>query len=49
MSETARGSFEVTITPEDAGDGLGRLAPAKTWSGDLTATGRGDLVALGLG
>jgi hypothetical protein len=47
MSETARGSFEVTIIPLDSDDGIGRMSIEKTWAGDLTALGRGHMLSAG--
>lgn len=47
MTQTARGTFEVTITPVDAGAGLGRMLLAKTWSGDLAGEGHGEMLSAG--
>jgi hypothetical protein len=47
MSRIARGTFEVTITPQDTDDGIGRLTIDKAWSGDLTATGHGLMLSAG--
>ena len=47
MSDTARGTFEVTMTPQESGDGIGRFGIAKTWSGDLTGTGHGLMLSAG--
>jgi hypothetical protein len=47
MTETARGSFEVTITPQESDDGIGHFAIAKTWSGDLAGSGRGLMLSAG--
>ena len=47
MSETARGTFEVSITPQDPDDGIGRFDLAKTWSGDLAGTGHGQMLTVG--
>ena len=47
MTERAQGTFEVTITPQDSDDGIGRLAIAKTWSGDLAGTGHGLMISAG--
>jgi hypothetical protein len=44
---TARGSFEVTITPLDSDDDLDRRAITKTWSGDLSGDGHGLMVSAG--
>ena len=46
---TARGRFSVSMTPQgdaDVHDGvaLGRMALAKTFEGDLTGTGRGQML-----
>jgi hypothetical protein len=48
MTETARGTFEVTITPQPPDDsGFGRFDLAKTWSGDLTGTSQGLMLSAG--
>ena len=47
MSDSARGSFEVTITPQESDDGIGRFGLLKTWSGDLTGTGHGLMLSAG--
>ena len=47
MTETAQGTFEVTITPQDSDHGIGRFTIAKTWSGDLAGTGRGLMLSAG--
>src|SRR4051794_927793 len=47
MTRTAQGTFEVTITPLDSDDGIGRLAIAKTWSGDLAGEGHGLMLSAG--
>lgn len=47
MSETATGTFEVTITPADDELGLGHFLIAKTWSGDLTGEGHGRMLSAG--
>jgi hypothetical protein len=47
MTETARGTFEVTVTPQDADGGIGRFALAKTWHGDLAGTGHGLMLSAG--
>jgi hypothetical protein len=57
MSKTARGSFEVTISPADSDSdshsdsasdvGIGRFDLAKTWSGDLSGTGHGQMLSAG--
>jgi hypothetical protein len=43
----ARGTFEVTITPETGDEAIGRFALAKTWSGDLSGTSRGHMLSAG--
>lgn len=43
----ARGTFEVTITPKDSDDGIGRFGLAKTWSGDLTGESHGLMLSAG--
>jgi hypothetical protein len=48
MTEIARGTFEVTLTPQpDDGSGIGRLELAKTWSGDLAGAGHGLMLSAG--
>ena len=48
MTETARGTFEVTVTPRPPDDsGIGCLDLAKTWSGDLTGSGHGLMLSAG--
>jgi Protein of unknown function (DUF3224) len=47
MTETARGTFEVTVTPQDSDGGIGRFALAKTWRGDLTGPGHGLMLSAG--
>jgi hypothetical protein len=48
MSEIARGTFDVSITPHpDDGSGIGRLDLVKTWSGDLTGDGHGVMLSAG--
>lgn len=47
MSETAHGTFEVTITPQESDDGIGHLTIAKVWSGDLAGTGHGLMLSAG--
>lgn len=48
--EHARGTFDVSITPvppapEAAADAPGRMTLAKTFHGDLTGTGTGEMLA----
>jgi len=47
MTQTARGRFEVILTPEKSDDGIGRMAIVKSWSGDLVGTGRGLMLSAG--
>ena len=47
MTQTARGTFEVTITPQESDDGIGHLTLDKTWSGDLAGTGHGRMLSAG--
>jgi Protein of unknown function (DUF3224) len=47
MTQTARGTFEVTVTPQEADDGIGRFALAKTWHGDLAGPGHGLMLSAG--
>jgi hypothetical protein len=47
-TRTARGTFEVTVTPQPADDsGIGRFDLTKAWSGDLTGTGHGLMLSAG--
>jgi len=51
MSMLANGTFEVQVTPQPAQDGvgdpgIGRMALDKTFSGDLEATSKGQMLAL---
>ncbi len=50
--QRATGTFEVTMTPQSTdteGDGapLGRLSLAKTFSGDIAGTSRGEMLSAG--
>jgi hypothetical protein len=48
MSDHARGTFEVTITPQPPdGSALGRLDLAKRWLGDLEASSTGLMLSAG--
>lgn len=47
MSQTARGTFEVTITPDEPAGGIGRFGITKTWHGDLAGTGHGLMLSAG--
>jgi hypothetical protein len=47
VTETARGIFEVTVTPQEPDGGIGRFALTKTWSGDLAGTGHGLMLSAG--
>lgn len=47
MSSTARGTFEVTITPTDTGDAIGRFALAKSWAGGLSGVSHGWMLSAG--
>jgi hypothetical protein len=47
MTTHARGTFEVTITPDEPVDGIGRFRLEKTWSGDLAGRGRGLMLSAG--
>jgi Protein of unknown function (DUF3224) len=47
MTQTARGEFEVTITPQETDDDIGRLTIDKTWSGDLAGSGHGLMLSAG--
>ncbi|HKX84648.1 MAG TPA: DUF3224 domain-containing protein, partial [Pyrinomonadaceae bacterium] len=49
MTQTAKGTFEVKVTPlpaeKNVGDPLiGRLALAKTFAGDLVGTSKGQML-----
>jgi hypothetical protein len=49
MATRARGTFEVTITPQSdeqaASAGLARMTIDKTFAGDLTGTSKGQMLA----
>jgi hypothetical protein len=47
VTETAHGTFEVAMTPQDSDDGIGRFEIAKTWHGDLAGTGHGLMLSAG--
>jgi hypothetical protein len=47
MTQHAHGTFEVTITPVESDDGIGRFRIEKAWSGDLAGTGRGLMLSAG--
>lgn len=47
MTRIARGTFEVSLTPQESDDGIGRMAIAKTWSGDLAGTSHGLMLSAG--
>ena len=48
MSEHARGTFAVTLTPEESGlPMVGRFALEKTYSGDAVGTGAGVMLSAG--
>jgi len=52
MTKLAKGTFEVKVTPlaaeENVGDPtIGRLSLDKTFSGDLTGTGKGQMLGIG--
>lgn len=52
MTETARGSFDVTVEPVDQekladGNDLGRYSLDKQYHGDLEATGKGEMLTAG--
>ena len=47
MREIARGTFEVTITPQDPVGGIGLFDLDKTWSGDLAGAGHGRMLSAG--
>ena len=48
MTDHARGTFEVTITPQPSDDsGIGRLDLVKRWHGDLHATSTGLMLSAG--
>jgi len=46
---TARGSFEVRITPQDdkLNDGISRMVSEKQYRGDLEGTSKGQMLAVG--
>lgn len=43
--DTATGSFDVQLTPRDAGAGLGRMRMEKQFHGDLQATSQGEMLS----
>jgi hypothetical protein len=48
VTESARGTFEVTVTPHPSDEtGIGRFDLTKTWSGDLTGAGHGLMLSAG--
>lgn len=47
MTETARGTFEVSLTPQEPDGGIGRFGIAKTWHGDLSGAGHGLMLSAG--
>jgi hypothetical protein len=47
VTQTARGTFEVTVTPVEDDAGLGRSTIAKAWSGDLAGAGHGQMLSAG--
>jgi hypothetical protein len=47
MTQHARGTFEVTITPDEPDGGIGRFRIEKTWTGDVDGTGRGLMLSAG--
>ena len=48
MSEHARGTFAVTLTPEESGlPMVGRFALEKTYAGDAVGTGAGVMLSAG--
>lgn len=47
MSPTARGTFEVALTPQEPDHGIGRFEIIKTWRGDLAGEGRGLMLSAG--
>jgi hypothetical protein len=47
MTQTARGAFDVTITPQEPDGDIGRMTIAKTWTGDLAGTGHGLMLSAG--
>lgn len=44
---TAHGTFEVTLTPLEPEQGLGRFRIEKSWHGDLEGTGHGVMLSAG--
>jgi hypothetical protein len=47
MTQHARGTFEVTLTPDQPDDGIGRFRIEKAWAGELEGTGRGLMLSAG--
>lgn len=52
MNQVAKGSFDIVMIPPPAGEGAGRLSVGrmfidKQYSGDLRATGQGEMLSAG--
>jgi hypothetical protein len=52
MQDTATGTFEITMAPAPAGEGVGRVAVGrmlidKQYKGDLTGIGQGEMLSAG--
>lgn len=47
MTELAQGAFDVTISPEESHDRIGRFVITKTWTGDLAGRGHGEMLSAG--
>ncbi len=52
MTQLAKGSFEIVMTPAPAGEGAGRLSVGrmlidKKYQGDFTGTGQGEMLSAG--
>jgi hypothetical protein len=47
MTQTAHGTFDVTITPGATDDGIGRFDLAKQWHGDLQGSSTGQMLSAG--
>mgnify|MGYP001467990503 CR=1 FL=1 len=45
MKQHATGTFDVQLTPQPTADGLGRLAIAKQFHGDLMANSAGEMLS----
>lgn len=48
MTHTAKGTFQIKMQPQDStSPQVGRMSFTKTWEGDLSGTGTGELLSVG--